>query len=64
MRISLSALLIAATVTLGALYAMPRVACAWGYCPSYRCAGQGACGSGCVCMIPGGELWGQCVSLD
>lgn len=54
---------IAATGLLAASYAMPRVACAAGYCASWRCAGQGACGAGCVCIIPGGELWGQCASI-
>ncbi len=37
-----------------------RAECAW--CPSYAC--YGSCAGDCVCLIPGGEVSGRCVSLS
>lgn len=35
--------------------------CAW--CPTYTCFG-GDCPQGCVCLIPSGEMSGNCISLQ
>ncbi len=36
--------------------------CAW--CPSFRCFNSAACGPGCVCITPPGEMGGNCYGID
>ena len=41
-----------------AVFAVRSAHCAW--CPPIACFNQAACGPGCVCVLPPGEVAGEC----
>ena len=46
-----------------ALWASPQPVCANRYCPPIVCASSAMCGYGCICLIPGGEVLGECYGV-
>ncbi|GAF75380.1 unnamed protein product [marine sediment metagenome] len=52
-------LLLVLALTIWAFW-LTQVECAW--CPTYTCYGAG-CPSGCFCLIPPGEVSGNCYSV-
>lgn len=50
-------------IAIAVMISVPHKAeCAW--CPSYKCYGSNSCGGSCSCVTIGGEMGGQCVSVE